>query len=98
MAPSRMADGKIDLILVSLILSCVSHLFSLLLSAGGGDKDDRRMAAFARCVESPFVIPFVALRADVITHDIVAGQDAARQATGKRGASSGRDGTGSGMA
>ena len=52
------------------------------------------MAAFARYVESPFLMPFVAPRANVVAYDVVAGQGAARQATGKIGASGVRDGTG----
>ena len=55
------------------------------------------MTAFARCVESPFVMTFVASRTDLVAYDVVAGQDTARQATGKRGASGGRDRTGRGM-
>ena len=55
------------------------------------------MAAFARCVESPFVMPFAAPRADVVAYDVAAGQGAASQATGKRGASGGRDGAGCGV-
>ena len=53
--------------------------------------------AYACCVETPFVMPLVAPRADVVAYDVVTGQDAARQATGKRGASGGRDGTEHGM-
>ena len=100
-------DDKIDLIVVSLILSCVSHLFSLLSSAGGARTSGRcccdsttKVYRVCVCVSSGrgggrhLVMLFVAPRADVVAYDIVAGQSAARQATGKRGAS----GTGRGVA
>ena len=52
------------------------------------------MAAFARCVESLFVMLFVTPRADVVAYDVVAGQGVARQATGKRGSAVGGTGRG----
>ena len=95
MAPPLMV-GRFDRCIADLVrrLTLVQH--SSICRGGRGRPADCSLCGL---LESPFVMPFAALvPVDIVACDVVAGQGAAKHATGKRCASGGRDGTGCGMA